>query len=625
VDYLALPPVPARADRALVPARSLGGIPSVASNFLAKMAGPTRRNLEPRKGANGKGLAPLTRLQQTGIAERPASRQNLMNMMALKQLVERDDIMYAIRSTIRRAIGEMKWKVVPDLDAIKADLERWENVVLVNLALPGFQIEFQPQAMSMSIYERATGALKDVLREVIKDGEEPATSPKIRNFFENVVAAHDAIAKSHIEEVERVFRTPNLTQNTFREFMDLIVDDITLFDAGVIVKNPTLDGKLGEIYQLPGYQVRPYRAKDMSIPLPPGVAYDWVVDSTIRAYFNMAEICYIMCNPQENGYGKSPAEALIDQMVGGVYADAYLVDAFANNNMPNFVFDLGPNVQEGERRAIEKAWDARVSQGLHRGIFVANAEGVKGFMPLQNGKDNDDTTIEKLKFWANRKCAAYGLGLSDIGFTEDLKAKATAEDQSNLSQTRGIDSFAIVIEEKLNVNIVRGNMWLREDPENTNSLAGRVVPCFPFKDVKIAFERGSKEDRLDKAEKAISLVSAGIFSINEERKELDMGPIPGGDVHVVFQGGSPMKVEDLPNIPAPQDPNAQQGGAPGQEAPGAPGQQDPTAQQPHSNGPPKPGQPKSPQQNDPDEGGDAVEKMNSIEHMARELAKLVVS
>lgn len=617
-------PEPPRRAAGLVPIPRGFDFRGVGS-LLAKMAGPSlTRDLEPRKGATQRGLMPLSRMQQAGIAEKPVARDTTTNFVALKNLAMRDDIIWSIRSTIKRAIGEMKWQVSPDLDAIKADLKRWETVVLVNLALPGFGLPFQPTAMTMEIFQKATGSLREVLRDALKEGEDPATSPRIRGFFANIVAAHEAIALSHVEAVEATFRTPNTTQKTFRELLDLVVDDVTLYDAGVIVKNATMDGELGEIYHLPGQQIRPYRGKDRNIPAPPYVAYDWVVDSVTRAYFNNAELAYIMANPQESGYGMSPCEAIIEQMVGSVYGDAYLLDGFANNNLPYFVFDVGPNVDDAGRRSIEKAWDQRVSQGGHRGIFIGNAEGVKGFMPVPSPTDKDSSTIDKLKFWANRKCAAYGLSLNDIGFTEDLH-RTTSDTQQDLTQTRGIDSFAVVIEEKLNVEIVHGQMWVRDDPENPNALAGSLKPCFPFQDVRLSFERGSKEDRIDKAEKSTALVKAGIWSINEERKELDMPPIPGGDVHVVFDG-SPMKVEDLPNLPKPQDPSAQ-GGAPGggpgggfpagggAEAKGAPGQEDPT--------PPSKGQNGPPVKSDNDER--VVDKMASIERVADRLRKMIIS
>jgi hypothetical protein len=594
-------------------------------DVLSKMAGPSlTRDLEPRKGATSRGMLPLQRLQQSGLAEKPANRGSTTNFLALRQLANRDDIIFAIRSTIKRAIGEMKWSVAPDLDAIKADLKRWETVVLVNLALPGFDLQFAPQVMSLDIYNKATGALKDVLREVISGGDDPATSPKIRNFFENVVAAHEAIALSHVGAVEKIFRQPNSTQKTFRELMDLVVDDLTLYDAGVIVKNATMDGELGEIYHLPGDQIRPYRAKDRQVPEPPNIAYDWVVDSITKAYFNNAELIYTMANPQESGYGFSPCEAIIDQMVGAVYGDAYLIDTFINNNMPYFVFDCGPSVQEGDRRAIEKAWDQRVSSGSHRGIFVANAEGVKGFMPVPTPNDKDDSTITKLKFWANRKCAVYGLSLNDIGFTEDLH-RTTADTQQDMTQTRGIDSFAVVLEEKFNNEIVQGFMWVRDDPENTNSLAGMMKRCFPFNDVRMSFERGTKQDRMEKGEAMLPFVKGGVWSINEMRKEMDEPPVPGGDVHVVFDGGSPIRVEDLPNIPAPQDPSAQGApGAPGgpdEEAPGAKGLEDPNKPA----GTPGP-EPQPPQGEKPNEGDqNDTEKMDSIERVADSLRKLVIS
>jgi hypothetical protein len=381
---------------------------------------------------------------------------------------------------------------------------------------------------------------------------------------------------------------------------------------------------------LPGEQITIYRTRDRNLPDPPQVAYDWSVDSKLRAYFNKEELVYMALNPQNNGYGKSPLETLIEQMVGSIYGDAYLVDAFSNNNLPYAIFDAGANVNEGERKALERAWDERVTNGRHRIIFVANKENVKGFMPIQTSGDKDDTTIEKLKYWANRKTAAYNLSLGDIGFTEDIKAKATAENQSGLSQSRGINSFMRSIDHHINEGIIRGRMWLRDDPEDPNCMTGKSVPCFPFADVKLEFEEASNSDLLEVAERMTSFISAGVMTINEVRKEEKLPPVAGGDT-LTLNGQGLIKVEDLPNLPAPPDPSQQQGppgggppqpGGDEQQAQGVPGQDDGAPPKlpggkpgalPGGGGPPKL------------KGGDVEKAMNEITHVARTLAKLADS
>jgi hypothetical protein len=616
-----------RAVRALVPVtrpRTAGGIAKRVGSFLAKASGPSR--IEPRKGQHDQGLQPLIALQQRGIAESPQRRDSAITMQTLKSLAERDDIIMAIRRTIRMAIGDMAWKIVPDLDTVKADLDQWEKKVLVNLALPGLDLEFVPQAMSLDIYHKAAGVLKDKLREVIKGGEDPSRAPEIRGFFENVVAAHEAIALSHVAPVNALLMRPNPTQTTLRSLLDLLIDDLTLYDAAVLVKNPTLDGKLGEIYNLPGEQITLYRAKDRNMPSPPNVGYDWSVDSKVRAFYNRDELTYLSINPQNDGYGKSPLESLVEQMVGSLYGDAYLLDGFANNNMPYGIFDLGPNVGPGEKLSVERAWDERVSSGQHRVIFVANKDGVKGFMPIQSSGDKDSPTIEKLKYWANRKCAAYGLGLGDIGFTEDIKAKATAENQSGLTQSRGVNSMIKGLAEQLNGGVLRGKMWLRTDPEDVNSLDGHTVACFPFGDVKLEFEDQSDDDLIDRAGRITALISGGIMTVNEGRKEEKLPPVAGGDT-LVMSGAGLVKVEDLPNIPPPADPSqAPPGGAPGApgapkpgeppkppEKPGVPGQED--------NAPPGP--PKPPGADTKPGSPAAVAKaVNEVQRLARALSKM---
>jgi hypothetical protein len=598
---------------------------SLLAKAMNRLAGPPSRSrrVEPRKGASTAGVPSLVRLQAAGIAEGPASKSTKMNMAVLKNLAERDDIIYSCRKAIRMALGELPWKIVPNLDAIKADLKQWQTMVLVNLALPGMDLNFTPQSMNLELYMKARGALRDILRDALIAGEDPASSPRVRGFFENVLAAHDAVAQSHIAEVQKLFKRPNETETSFRSLLDLVIDDITLYDAGILIKNPTLDGRIGELYHLPGEEIRIYRAKDRSTPRPPHVAYDWTVNAQTRAFFNNDELTYMMVNCQKNGYGMSPVEVLIEQMIGAIYADAYLVDAFANNNMPYFVFDLGPNIDEGERRAAETRWDERVSKGQHRGLFLANKDGVKGFMPIPAAQDKDSTTIDKLKFWANRKTAAFGLSLNDIGFTEDLH-RTTSETQADLTQSRGIESNARVVEEYLNGEVVCGWMWVRDDPEDPNSFAGKSVPCFPYRDVMFEFQTSKAEDRLKKAEELLSQVKAGAISINEVRREMGQPPVPGGDVHVCFEG-TPIKIEDLPNIPPPQA--ATPPGAPGadpfggqkqdgKEAPGAPGQEDPKQTQPGQNQPPK--------KPNPFQAQDQTQKgLNSLEQFADRLRKLV--
>lgn len=547
-------------ERAPIDDRGGSWLAKAARGVTRFLGGPANAsNLEPRKGG-GEQVEENQRLlnvrRETGQERDHKPRRFIAPPAALKQLADADDIIFAIRRTLRNAIGELEWKIVPDLDAIKDDLARWASVVAAKIALPGLPIDFVPDAISPQIYTAAIPTLADLVWDLLQNqGVDPSdlsANHRFRAFFENLVVAHDAIARSHISQVKELFDRPNPSaESSFRAWSDLIIDAVTLYDSGCIVKNPTLTGKLGELYTVPGEQIEIYRNKDRSTPQPPYIAYHWIQEGIIKAFFNNVELVHVMANPQETGYGMSPIEVLISNMVGTRYADAYLIDWYMQNNMPFFVFDLGPNVTNDERTAVENAWDQRVSRGKHRGIFVANKDGVKGFMPMPTASNKDADVMAQLKFWANRKCAAYGLSLNDIGFTEDLH-RTTAETQADLTQSRGIESLARVLEGYFNGEIVKGQMWMRSDPEDPAQLEGKMVPCFPFRDVRFQFFSDETEARLRKAQQWVPLVASGIATINEARRELVLPNVPGGDEAVVFTAGS-VKVRDLPDLPGPQE------------------------------------------------------------------------
>jgi hypothetical protein len=293
----------------------------------------------------------------------------------------------------------------------------------------------------------------------------------------------------------------------------------------------------------------------------------------------------MMANPQINGYGKSPVSQIIEKMAGSIYANSNMMEEFSNKNLPFFVFDLGPNVSQPDRDAVETAWNNKVMQGPFRGIFVGLKDGVKGFMPMPTPPDKTDTILARLQYWANAKCAIYGLSLNDIGFTQDLH-RTTAETQSELTQARGINSFAEIVQGYFNGEIIKGRMWVRDDPEKPNSMEGKSVPCFQFSDVKFEFEQSTPEARLEEAERMVVFVEAGLMNRNEVRKELRQPPIPGGDVYTI--SGDFIRVDALDSLPMEIQPPMEalppgQEGEPGEEGqePGneeqralPPGQQD---------------------------------------------------
>lgn len=510
------------------------------------MSGPTVN--EPRKGVASPSVSNVERGYLDGDR---VVRPSLLAVSNLRALAERDDVIVSIRRVLRNSIGELKWKIVPDIVAIESDIKRWKSTVEINLAMRGeMKMHFEPQAMSREFFEGATGILQNLLvEEAQEEDADFATSHRLHAFFENILAAHNVIAESHVAPVQQLFEQPN-SSDTYRSFMDQIVDSLTLYDAAAIVKNPMLEeDRIGEIYLIPGEDVRIYRRADRQQPFAPDIAYDWSTNDKILAFYNALELCYITANPQSNGYGRPPLEALVSAMLASLSSDEYLLDFFMNNNVPAGIFDLGPNVDQGERDAVEKQWNNDIRKGLRRIKFVSNMEGVKGFMPMPSPTMRDNEQIALFDMWVKRKTGVFGLSPNDIGHTQDMHL-ANSEQQATLTQARGIDSLARIIENHLNTSIVKGTMWRRTDPLNVKDMTGRPLPVFPFKDVRFEFVTGERDEDNDTSTRDKTYFDMGVLSINEIRKHRGMPAIPGGDEHVVTQQII-MRVEDFPQIPVP--------------------------------------------------------------------------
>ncbi len=554
------------------------------------MAGP--RTVEPRKGATPIANPQLLDRRTDGDNKR-TTRTMAMPARQYRMLAEADDIIVAIRRTLRFAIGELPYKIVPDIDAVKADLKAWQTIVELNLAMPGMDLHFEPQALSQEFFTGAAGALRDVLRDEFEaaqdsdddDADALENNAHLRAFFENCVAVHNVKAEQHAARVRELFESPEPSNpnSSWRAFTDRIIDDLTLYDASAYVKNPQVSGRgIGEMYTLPGEEIRRYRMRDESTPIPPGIAYDRHRNDQLLAIYNSLELGYLAANPQADGYGKSPIESLLNLMMASLYGDAFTLDFFANNNAPRGVFDLGPNVDQPERDAVEERWNNLARAGLRRIMFVSNVEGVKGFIPMPQ-ESNKDSEIKDLQLaWANRKAAVFGLGLGDIGFNQDLH-RTTAETSHDNAQSRGVNSLAKVIEQSMNLNVVRGMMWIRDNPDDPSDTRGTAVPIFPFRDVKFAYSYADPAGDDDDADPQVKLLGSGILSINEVRKERGQPPVPGGDVHTLTSGGSLIKVADLKALPPPQAPPDPSADPAAGGPPGAP----PAGPQPSAGGQPK--------------------------------------
>lgn len=437
-----------------------------------------------------------------------------INADTLERLANADPITFTIRRTLKSFVDQANWDIVIDLEDVEAEIKRWEDCALSHLSpyAYGELSDFQSAFLSNELKTEISSRLKAIMAEPTAMFEKKRA---VNWYFESVVRRLRGEAESHRHAVKQILQSPSPRgmERTFRDLMELVVDDILIFDAGTIVKNYSKSGDLAELYTLPGKQIRRYVNHDRTIPEPPEAAFAWEEGGILRAEFTRDELCYIMQNPQSNFYGKSPVEISAYVIAASLYADEYNIDYFKNSNVPPGVFDLGKDVTEDQRSVFQALWENEVRGrgGLHKMMFISGSEDPK-FIPISNMTNRDMQMMEYLKWTAGIRLSCFGLSLQDIGFTQDFH-RTTSETQSAISQARGVQSLLSLLEQKLNSEIVKTE--------------------FPFTDVKFKWADVNTVDEKQESEIDSSDLQHGVITINERRKKLGLAPMDGGNVATI--------------------------------------------------------------------------------------------
>lgn len=481
---------------------------------------PGRNKPMPRKGLYQFSGSLINKKQQKPYTINPAT---------LGRLANSDPITWAIRRVIKGFVSQTKWDIVADTDQIQTELDRWEDLILSSINpyrfddTVRFKSEVLERELQEEIYHKTNVIVSD---ETIDDAEK---RHRIRWYFKTLLKRIKQEAESHKHKVKCVFEHPNNTETSFRALLELVLDDVLIYDAGAVIKNYDYYNQLAEIYTVPGHEIKIYRNEDRTMPEPPEPAYVWESQGITRAEFTNDELLYITQNPQHDGYGKSPLEVAAYIITASLYADEYNIDYFKHSNVPPGVLNLGENVSEDQRLHFQKLWEQEIQGrgGLHKLLFAAGTDKMQ-FLPMRNMSNRDMQMMEYLKWATAIKCACYGISPQDIGFVLDFH-RTTSEVQERLSRARGINNILNLLECAFNEEIVKSE--------------------FEFKDVKFKWLIDDHKNNVQQAQIDNIDIQQGVLSINERREKLGMKPIEGGDEHTIKGAGQLVPVDDLAKTP----------------------------------------------------------------------------
>lgn len=312
--------------------------------------------------------------------------------------------------------------------------------------------------------------------------------------------------KARIKKIEQFFRHPNENRESFRFFMEKVLWDLLVYDAGVIEKVRNASGDLKELYSVSGDTIR-IKVDNFGkilgywqvLEQSPGTKKD-------PKFFKQDDMIYVIMNPRSHTpYGFSPLNTLENMVTAFLYGEQYNIKYFENNATPRGILEIG-NISEPQLDRFREYWRQENLQQPHRIMVLSNPNASEGkggakWIPLAvNSKDME--LMQYLNWLMKMILMVYGVTPSEVGFADEVKGAPLT---GQVLQSQAFKNKAIY------------PMMDRLASFYTEEI---IVSEFDSPDLEFDFEEEqSVQEQLQKAQLDMILINAQIKTPEEARKE----------------------------------------------------------------------------------------------------------
>jgi len=305
-----------------------------------------------------------------------------------------------------------------------------------------------------------------------------------------------------IKQIKTFLKYPNRNKQTFWELWGMFMDDVLDLDAGVIVKGRNGAGELKELFAHDGGK---FLFKTDKYGIIEGMyQYSFQFPTNKPLFFERDDIIYgkVGNNTDQYPYGWSPLQSIQQEIEVMIQSTRFNKEFFKNNAIPDGILSVNTELENLER--FQKGW-AQQCQGKAHKLVIHNSDAT--FTPL--GMNNKDMEWLEGQKWYFHVCfAAYGLSPQEVGFYENSN-RSTGESQERISIKNAIKPYLILIEEKINREII---------PDITGN-----------DDIKFKFFPNDDTAEKIKHDQAMAKLNAGVITINELRSQEGLNPVKWGD------------------------------------------------------------------------------------------------
>jgi capsid portal protein len=394
-----------------------------------------------------------------------------------------------------------------------------------------------------------------------------------------------------IDKVTGLFKHPNQNGETFRTFLDKLVEDILVVDVGVIEKTRYEDGSLAELWHVDSTTIRPvfdefgrqdvditmlanagseYSGGQITLP----VSYVQILNASqyggpesgeIIAAWQKKDMIRFMANPQGTmegfGYGLSPIEAVVTVVSNILNADNYNATYFEEGSFPPVIIQILGQVNQRDVQQYREYLLQELSGRYHRPAIMAGGNEAK-ILNLKDLTNRDMEFMEYMKFMARLMAAAFGLSGQDIGLTEEVGSKNVSETQKDLSNEKGYSSLLTLLEEIFNQEVI----W----------------KDFGYDDLEFEWVNDDTTDPKDAADIHTKHLQAGMITLNEARQQTGKQPYGAwADVPMVLTATGYVPVVQAPEEEGQDEEEGEEGKT--KDTPESDGKEEPRDKQSEEN------------------------------------------
>jgi HK97 family phage portal protein len=258
-----------------------------------------------------------------------------------------------------------------------------------------------------------------------------------------------------VERIKKLLRNPNPKGESWRSFIEPVVEDILVLDQGAIEVEKTASARVSSVNPIAYLW-----GKDAA-----RIAFDttWDGRDTEKpryyeldgagkqtAAYNTDELIVIISNPVTySPIGLSPLEVLAETIEADLNAAAYNSKAVQQATPPG-VLHLGEGVRPDQVDAFKAYWEAEVA-GKSQMAITGGGKGMQ-WLPLASS-NRDMQFMEWQVYLARKICAVFAVQPQDIGISFDVN-KSTSETSAAFTYDNGIVPLCELLAEYITREIV---------------------------------------------------------------------------------------------------------------------------------------------------------------------------